>query len=194
MKLKSIARLCAVWCILILLTIGLSSVGYSRALGVQSEQLVAIVGRVVQAFPGQERSVMEVLKAYEEDDARYGWEVISRYGYSPERQNFMSVQAGRGLVVGMNCLIVTGIVAGLWCLVAWQERRYQRQQAHLIGYLRQISEGNYKIQIENMGEGKLSKLEDEIYQTTLYLRESKERHEQEKLALAQSLADISHQL
>ena len=61
-------------------------------------------------------------------------------------------------------------------------------------YLKTINNRNYQLKIEENTEDELSKLRNELYKTTVLLKESAENSEQEKINLSNSLADISHQL
>ena len=61
-------------------------------------------------------------------------------------------------------------------------------------YLNEVNRGNYKLKIEENGEDEISRLRNELYKTTILLRETAENSEKEKVSLSNSLADISHQI
>lgn len=61
-------------------------------------------------------------------------------------------------------------------------------------YLEQINNKNYKLDIEDNTEDELSILKNEIYKTTVMLKEMAENLNKDKLYLKDSLQDISHQL
>ena len=61
-------------------------------------------------------------------------------------------------------------------------------------YLKQLNKGIYTLKIEDNGEGEFSKLRNELYKTTVLLKEAAENSEKEKEQLTDSLADISHQI
>lgn len=73
------------------------------------------------------------------------------------------------------------------------QRRY-RQMQKLSGYLRQISKGEYTLDVRDNVEGELSILKNEIYKVTTRLREQADFKTREKRYLADALSDISHQL
>lgn len=60
--------------------------------------------------------------------------------------------------------------------------------------IEQINRKNYKLEIDDMSEDELSILKNEIYKTTIMLKEAAENSNKEKLELKESLSDISHQL
>lgn len=61
-------------------------------------------------------------------------------------------------------------------------------------YIRGVNNGDYTLKIKDNGEGELSKLRNELYKTTVLLREVADNSTKEKEQLSNSLADISHQL
>lgn len=64
----------------------------------------------------------------------------------------------------------------------------------LADYLRRITAGEHALDVRDNGEGELSILKSEIYKVTVMLGEYNDQLQAEKLQLADSLADISHQL
>ncbi|MDD5864940.1 MAG: HAMP domain-containing sensor histidine kinase [bacterium] len=60
--------------------------------------------------------------------------------------------------------------------------------------IEQINRRNYKLELDDMSEDELSILKNEIYKTTIMLKEAAENSNKEKLELKDSLSDISHQL
>ena len=61
-------------------------------------------------------------------------------------------------------------------------------------YVEEINRKNYKLNIDEMSEDELSILKNEVYKTTIMLKEAAENSNKEKLQLKDSLSDISHQL
>lgn len=60
--------------------------------------------------------------------------------------------------------------------------------------IEEINKKNYKLDIGEISEDELSILKNEIYKTTIMLKEEAENSKKEKLELKDSLSDISHQL
>lgn len=58
----------------------------------------------------------------------------------------------------------------------------------------QINRKNYKLDLDGMSEDELSILKNEIYKTTIMLKEQAENSLRDKVQLKDSLSDISHQL
>ncbi|WP_054027619.1 sensor histidine kinase [Bacillus sp. FJAT-28004] len=73
---------------------------------------------------------------------------------------------------------------------SWRYREIER----LSGYLRQISGGDYALDVRDNQEGELSILKNDIYKVTLRLSEHSSILQQDKLKLTDAISDISHQL
>lgn len=72
-------------------------------------------------------------------------------------------------------------------------KRYRRI-SNLAADINQILHGDCHISIEQYAEGELGILQSEIYKMTVRLREQQQHMCEEKIFLADSLADISHQI
>ncbi|MBQ9673911.1 MAG: HAMP domain-containing histidine kinase [Ruminococcus sp.] len=73
-------------------------------------------------------------------------------------------------------------------------RREKRENICLTNYLTQINHGKYDLNIKENTEDDNSVLKNEIYKTTVMLREQSENSRKSKENLKNSLSDISHQL
>ena len=72
-------------------------------------------------------------------------------------------------------------------------RRYKRIAA-LAGDVNKLLHGDNSISLENYSEGELAILHSEIYKMTIRLREQQQNLMSDKAYLADSIADISHQI
>ncbi|WP_170006417.1 sensor histidine kinase [Bacillus fonticola] len=72
----------------------------------------------------------------------------------------------------------------------WRYREIER----LSGYLRQISSGDYTLDVRDNTEGELSILKNDIYKVTLMLSEQGTLLKKDKIQLTDAISDISHQL
>ena len=64
----------------------------------------------------------------------------------------------------------------------------------IIEYIKQINKKNYELKIDSVSEDELSILKNEIYKTTIMLKETAENSKKDKINLKKSLEDISHQI
>lgn len=88
------------------------------------------------------------------------------------------------------------IIAGILLILVGYYfcKRNAKKIRGLSSYLDQIYNGNYMLDIRDNEEGELSLLKNEIYKVTLRLAEQADLLKKDKLYLADSIADISHQL
>lgn len=171
-----------------------SYISYEKIGQMYYEQIAAIVGKVVEEIPESEVAIMQSLKQLEEGDILQGQAILRRYGYGGDTLQLVHNQRGLESLMKVNSLVM-GIIFSIILITTYGIYRILKQRfGHLQNYLIEIAKGNYKLNIEGVSEGKLSIFEDQIYKTTLALRESKEEQEKEKLNLARNIADISHQL
>jgi signal transduction histidine kinase len=73
---------------------------------------------------------------------------------------------------------------------AWRYREIEK----LSYYLRQISNGDYSLDVRDNNEGELSILKNDIYKVTLMLSEHGSLLQEDKMKLTNAISDISHQL
>ena len=106
-------------------------------------------------------------------------------GFASAAGFFISTATGIA-VAGCSLLFVGVLLAFTW-------QRYA-QLRRLCEYLKRINGGDYALDVRDNTEGELSILKNEIYKVTAALRERGDALQREKLALADALSDISHQL
>ncbi|MBY0122030.1 sensor histidine kinase KdpD [Bacillus sp. S/N-304-OC-R1] len=98
---------------------------------------------------------------------------------------FLSITAA--FLVLITSILIIGI--SLW-FTRWRYREIEK----LSGYLRQISSGNYSLDVRDNREGELSILKNDIYKVTLMLSEQSTLLQKDKVRLMNAISDISHQL
>lgn len=79
------------------------------------------------------------------------------------------------------------------CFYVFTSWRYH-QIEKLSDYLRQISSGDYTLDVRDNYEGELSILKNNIYKVTTMLSEQGSLLQQDKIKLTNAISDISHQL
>lgn len=186
------------------------------ALAAYANQAIAatyagIVGTVVERYPEAEAQVVQDLRAPAAPAVARGIEVLRKYGLGEGR----SVDGGpdgvpnggldwgpqTSMAGGMlaRLLLVDLLLVGLVCTgFALLLLRYRRSVAAEVGglaaYLRRIDAGDYSLDVRDNGEGGFSRLKNDLYKVTVRLREGAEQLQKDKTALANLIADISHQI
>ena len=99
------------------------------------------------------------------------------------------------LFFNVVCSVVTFWLGVILTLTFYNvtKKRYKKI-ADLNNYLSLVCAGNYLIDIKDNTEGELSILKNNLYKVIVLLRSKNELLEKDKIYLADSLADISHQL
>ncbi len=80
------------------------------------------------------------------------------------------------------------------CLFRIYFSKRNEELNELTNYLKELNNHNYSLKLESMSEDELSKLRDEIYKTTVMLKETALNSKKDKLELKESLENITHQL
>ncbi len=96
------------------------------------------------------------------------------------------------LIVNMSFLTISIII--LLIIYIRYNHSKEKDIKEIIKCIEQINKKNYELQIETISEDELSILKNEIYKTTLMLKESADNSNKDKINLKKSLEDISHQL
>ena len=73
-------------------------------------------------------------------------------------------------------------------------RKKEKNINEIIEYIKQINKRNYELKIDSISEDELSILKNEIYKTTIMLKEIAENSKNDKQNLKKCLEDISHQI
>ena len=96
------------------------------------------------------------------------------------------------LIVNISFLVISIII--LLIIFIRYNHKKEKDIKDIIKCIEQINRKNYELQIDSISEDELSILKNEIYKTTIMLKETAENSNKDKIKLKKSLEDISHQL
>lgn len=154
-----------------------------------------IMENVRREYPqAAEEELFQLLKTPESTEegeaqlARYG--IFSEYGSSTldsQEKRLWYFQAG------MNLFLILTLFLGILAIIAYLQRR-QRRIEELQRYMEKVSRGSYRLELEENADDELSGLRNEVYRLTVKLKESAALEQRRRQALADSVANISHQL
>ena len=156
-----------------------------------NQKINAILEKVIEQYPNVSKNeLIELLNSKSVKSSLasdYGID-INKESYLPEndRQLFWNI-----LFSILFFLILIGVLGKLF--LEYQNKKDKELQS-IIKLIEQINRKNYEIDIDTMSEDEFSILKNEIYKTTLLLKEEAEVSKKDKLELKKSLSDISHQL
>ncbi len=109
---------------------------------------------------------------------------------------FLTVAASAAALVfgagaAVLCFLAGAFLTAVFAGYTW--RRYEELRK-VNAYLMEVLSGNYDMRLAENEEGELSLLKNNLYKVTVLLKSQNEQLLADKKALAEALADISHQL
>ena len=96
------------------------------------------------------------------------------------------------LIINISFLILTIIL--LIIIFLKYNKNKEQEINEITKYIEELNKRNYNLKIDSNSEDELSILKNEIYKTTVMLKETTSKSMQDKINLKTSLEDISHQL
>lgn len=120
--------------------------------------------------------------------------LLTRYGMQDEVIVVSDMRGMQWFMIAVNMalyLVMETLVVSFY--VRYLKKR-QKQLNTLADYIARITAGNYALDLSDNSEDELSNLKNELYKVTLSLKEQAKTAREQKLALADSVSDISHQL
>lgn len=181
--------------IVIMLSTGIfwviNNIQYRKYLKIVNAKIDNIISQVIKKYPDiTEEEVLEILKNNETPESS----VLEKYGYTPDISYIKTlgeqIETNKKQNIALVIIFET-VSLGIYLIyVITQEKKI----AEINEYIKQINNKNYILKIEENDNGELSKLRNELYKTTVLLKETAEISEKEKENLSTAIADISHQL
>lgn len=151
-----------------------------------------LIDEIMENYP--ETDEQELIRIINSENQEQKDEVLSKYGYTNNISYIKELENSMNTSIRINIaiIILLGLIAIIVALIYTNKR--DKSLRSINKYLDKVNNGNYELKIEDNGEDEISRLRNELYKTTILLRESAENSEKEKTNLSNSLADISHQL
>ena len=151
-----------------------------------------LIDEIMEKYP--ETDEQELIRIINSENPEQKDEVLSKYGYTNNISYIKELENSMNTSIRINIaiIILLGVIAIIVALIYTNKR--DKSLRSINKYLDKVNNGNYELKIEDNGEDEISRLRNELYKTTILLRESAENSEKEKTNLSNSLADISHQL
>ena len=140
-------------------------------------------------------AIEDIIMIINMEDYKESSNILSSYGFS---ENDLSILDSFNKTFKENILsnsllfvlLTTIILFGIY-FYKWHKKK---ELNSIINYLKELNRGNYNLQIDLNSEGLISILKNEIYTTTIMLKEQAEKEQKDKSNLKDSLTNISHQL
>ena len=157
-----------------------------------NSKIAVIVSLVEEEYPNIDRS--ELISILNSDD-KVSEDIFSRYGIDVQKESIImeNDRLFSRFIIIYNILFI-GLALSIILLYLKHENDQDKEIKRIVKCIKEINKKNYAINIEDNTEDELSILKNEIYKTTVMLKEMAESSKDDKLRLKDSLSDISHQL
>lgn len=157
-----------------------------------NQKIGMIISNVKSKYPNVDTN--ELIKILN-DKTDVDLELFKEYGIDLDRDSIL-IQNDKNFVkfsVVNLCFLIGLATIVLFIFIKYNKEKDQKLK-EITRYIEEINNRNYKLDIEDNTEDELSILKNEIYKTTVMLKEVAENSIQDKVNLKNSLSDISHQL
>lgn len=189
-------KMLAIILYIILLEVGIFSgvcyIEYRAYTNNFNTKIVEIIIKLGEKYPElTEKEIMEILNSKEEIKNSF----LTDYGIDLKTSSIVlenDTNFYYFLLIDIAFLILSTSIIILVFLVYNKDK--DKKLNEITKCIEQINNQNYKLDIEDNTEDELSILKNEVYKTTIMLKEVAENSKSDKLKLKDSLSDISHQL
>lgn len=158
--------------------------------------IVDIIAVVREKYPQvSEEEIISILQNKDTiDKNNENYKIIKKYGYKDNISYIRELEEKEKEIIKVDALaiLIMGLIVAF--IIIRRKEKHDAEIDELIIQLNKINNGDYELKIEENTEGELSKLRNELYKTTILLKEAAINSEKEKNNLSNSIADISHQL
>lgn len=181
----------------IILILTINKIQYKKYTNIINNKIVEIISNVQELADKEDieidnQEIIEILR--KKSNGTQGTKLLESYGYNGDYVYINQLNDEMKMTQIYEIILIIAIfilTITIWTLYTIK----QNKKIHEIDmYLKKVNSGDYTLKIEENSEDELSKLRNELYKTTVLLREAAENSKKENINLSNSLADISHQL
>ena len=156
-----------------------------------NRKIVQIISQVKDEYPDlDENKLMSIINSDKVDLS-----LLKKYSINIDEDSLIlenKKEYHKSLFINIVFLMITIIIL-ISAFLKFNSKK-DKEINEITKYMEEINRKNYKLNIDEMSEDELSILKNEVYKTTIMLKEVAENSNKEKLQLKNSLSDISHQL
>ncbi len=159
-----------------------------------NEAVVQIIADLKEKYPDiSDSRIAQILN--DKADVENTVEMLKKYGIETDT-NWLVNRNGEletGIIAANSFISAFSCVALCAVFIVYCIKR-KRETHKITEYIAQINKKKYDLAIDENSEDEMSALKNEIYKTTVMLKEQSENSLKDKENLKDSLSDISHQL
>lgn len=156
-----------------------------------NNKISALVSKIEEKYQNiSEKEIMEILNNKEIND-----QLLNKYSIDITKDSIILENENRYhtfLVINIIFFTITIIIL-VFIFLKYNQIK-DKEISEITKYIEEINHKNYTLHIDKISEDELSILKNEIYKTTVMLKENAENSLKDKKELKKSLEDISHQL
>lgn len=197
-ELKKIIILALIILIISIISIiTINKIQYKKYTNMINNKIAEIISNVQEQADKEDieiddQEIIEILR--KKSNGTQGTKLLENYGYNGDYVYINQLNDEMKMTQIYEIILIIAIfilTITIWTLYTIK----QNKKIHEIDmYLKKVNRGDYTLKIEENSEDELSKLRNELYKTTVLLREAAENSKKENINLSNSLTDISHQL
>lgn len=157
--------------------------------------VASMLGSVKEAYP--EASEEELIGLLSENtDSGEGEVLLGKYGIFLEEagSSFSGIRKKEGQFLALFVTVGILTAGGVFLTLLVYLMRRQREIGQLCSYVDEVSRGDFRLEVSRNRDSELSRLKNELYKLTIFMGEQAKTAIDNRKALADAVADISHQL
>ncbi len=149
-----------------------------------------IISKIEKEYPNiKESEIIEILNSKDSSD------ILPKYGINIEEDSIVlenDKENKKFIIVNISFVLLTVVIIASIFII--YDIRKNKTLKDITKYIEKLNNRNYTLEMESNSEDELSILKNEIYKTTIVLKEAADNSNMDKINLKKSLEDISHQL
>ena len=151
-----------------------------------------IIDEIVAKYPNV--SEEELVRLLNNKNNKEVSEVLKKFGYMCDDFYLTNFEKEINNTIKENLIVMSVFIIFFIIIVLIYYKKQCKKIDEINSYFIQLNNKNYELKIADNGEDELSKLKNQLYKTTILLKEQAENSELERKNLSNALEDISHQL
>ncbi len=150
-----------------------------------------IIYKIKEEYPNiKDKDIISIINGSKSNDT-----ILRKYGIFIENDYVIkSLNNKFNIYLIINTIYLSVAILIIIIIFLLYDKRLDKDISNITNYIEQINKKNYNLELDDLTEDELSILKNEIYKTTIMLKESADNSLKDKIELKKSLEDISHQI
>ncbi|WP_276768748.1 sensor histidine kinase [Dielma fastidiosa] len=154
-----------------------------------------IIGLIAEKYPDAQSEGIKLFQSEHLSTSELGEEIFQKYGMDFASGNIVgNYREAQLYIVSIFLVLIALFCFAVFFIFYFYLKRMDNSLINISEYINRLLNKDYALDIIDNDEGTLSSLKNDIYKVTVMMKEQNELLKQDKMLLANNLADISHQL